>query len=115
MVFLRTNPEFIDFSMKQAQCNSRKGQVVAGPRATVDEGLCLLQETAINVGFACSLLRTDMAQHIVTASTKEVRRPHSCLGSLCLTIFCLAQCLQYMHASSQDSILRKDGAPARHA
>lgn len=34
-----------------------------------------VQETAINVGFACSLLRTDMAQHIVTANTKEVNRP----------------------------------------
>ena len=33
------------------------------------------QETAINVGFACSLLQTDMAQHIVSASTKEVRVP----------------------------------------
>ncbi len=31
-----------------------------------------MQETAINVGFACSLLRTDMAQHIVTANTREV-------------------------------------------
>ena len=34
-----------------------------------------VQETAINVGFACSLLRTDMAQHIVTASTREVNLP----------------------------------------
>lgn len=30
------------------------------------------QETAINIGFACSLLRTEMAQYIVTAATKEV-------------------------------------------
>ncbi|BDA43574.1 Phospholipid-transporting ATPase 3 [Coccomyxa sp. Obi] len=30
------------------------------------------QETAINIGFACSLLRTEMVQYIVTASTKEV-------------------------------------------
>ncbi len=34
-----------------------------------------VQETAINVGFACSLLRSDMAQHIVTANTREVRSP----------------------------------------
>ena len=88
---------------------------MAGPRPTVDEGSCLLQETAINVGFACSLLRTDMAQHIVTASTKEVRRSHPCLASLCLTTLCLAQCPRYMHASSRDSIQRKDRAPARHA
>ena len=33
------------------------------------------QETAINVGFACSLLQTDMAQHTVSASTKEVTAP----------------------------------------
>ena len=38
------------------------------------------QETAINVGFACSLLQTDMAQHIVSASTKEVRAPSLPLG-----------------------------------
>ena len=30
------------------------------------------QETAINIGFACSLLRSDMAQYIVNAGTKEV-------------------------------------------
>ena len=30
------------------------------------------QETAINIGFACSLLRTDMAQFIVNGGTKEV-------------------------------------------
>jgi magnesium-transporting ATPase (P-type) len=30
------------------------------------------QETAINIGFACSLLRTEMAQYIVTAATREV-------------------------------------------
>lgn len=35
---------------------------------------CPAQETAINIGFACSLLRTEMVQYIVTASTKEVCR-----------------------------------------
>jgi hypothetical protein len=44
------------------------------------------QETAINIGFACSLLRTDMAQYIVNGATKEVQRivltPNTCKASL---------------------------------
>ena len=51
------------------------------------------QETAINVGFACSLLQTDMAQHIVSASTKEVGAPGR---SLCA--FGIASQTQYAPA-----------------
>ena len=32
------------------------------------------QETAVNIGFACSLLRTDMALYRVSAETPEVMR-----------------------------------------
>lgn len=32
----------------------------------------MLQETAINIGFACSLLRTNMTQYIISANTPEV-------------------------------------------
>lgn len=31
-----------------------------------------LQETAINIGFACSLLRSDMIQYIISANVPEV-------------------------------------------
>ena len=31
-----------------------------------------VQETAINIGFACSLLRNDMRQYIIGANTAEV-------------------------------------------
>ena len=34
----------------------------------------LRQETAVNIGFACSLLRTDMALYRVSAETPEVTR-----------------------------------------
>lgn len=32
----------------------------------------VLQETAINIGFACSLLRNDMSQYIISANSPEV-------------------------------------------
>ena len=32
----------------------------------------LRQETAINIAFACSLLRPDMVQYIVNANTRDV-------------------------------------------
>ena len=35
-------------------------------------GMLLLQETAINIGFACSLLRSDMTQYIISANLPEV-------------------------------------------
>ena len=38
----------------------------------VDNERLASQETAVNIGFACSLLRTDMAQYIVNGGTKEV-------------------------------------------
>lgn len=31
-----------------------------------------MQETAINIGFACSLLRSDMTQYIISANLPEV-------------------------------------------
>ncbi len=31
------------------------------------------QETAINIGFACSLLRTDMTLYVVNALVREVQ------------------------------------------
>ena len=31
-----------------------------------------LQETAINIGFACSLLRNDMTQYIISANMPEI-------------------------------------------
>lgn len=31
-----------------------------------------LQETAINIGFACSLLRNDMTQYIISANLPEI-------------------------------------------
>lgn len=31
-----------------------------------------MQETAINIGFACSLLRNDMTQYIISANLPEV-------------------------------------------
>ena len=49
---------------------------LAGSELSVVE--CVVQETAINIGFACSLLRTDMAQYIVSAASAEVL-PH-CLN-----------------------------------
>jgi len=33
---------------------------------------CVRQETAVNIGFACSLLRTDMALYRVTAEPPAV-------------------------------------------
>ena len=34
--------------------------------------LKLVQETAINIGFACSLLRNDMTQYIISANLPEI-------------------------------------------
>ncbi len=34
--------------------------------------MACVQETAINIGFACSLLRTDMTQYIISANVPEV-------------------------------------------
>lgn len=34
--------------------------------------LVMVQETAINIGFACSLLRSDMTQYIISANLPEV-------------------------------------------
>lgn len=31
-----------------------------------------MQETAINIGFACSLLRNDMTQYIISANLPEI-------------------------------------------
>ena len=38
----------------------------------ITPGFLALQETAINIGFACSLLRNDMTQYIINANLPEV-------------------------------------------
>ena len=65
----------------------RHSWVLAGSELSVVE--CVVQETAINIGFACSLLRTDMAQYIVSAASAEV---HSC---------CLVKCSACAHLGQQ--------------
>ena len=37
-----------------------------------DRGVAVAQETAINIAFACSLLRSDMTQYIVNVDCPEV-------------------------------------------
>ena len=34
------------------------------------------QETAVNIGFACGLLKTEMVQYILNVETPEVRAEH---------------------------------------